>query len=78
MEALERSLSPAPFPPRALPPGNGILSETTPSDYQIAMFELWLFPERGGFYSYACFCILIYIFLVRKKRKKEENKLKQY
>lgn len=70
-------------PPCALPPGNEILSETTPSDYSIAMFELWFFPEKGGFYLYGflfvCFCILVYFFLVRKKkRKKEENKLKQY
>lgn len=36
----------------ALPPGHDILSETIPSDYSIAMFELWFFPERGGFYLY--------------------------
>lgn len=51
-EALELPPSPAPFPPRALPPGHDILSETIPSDYSIAMFELWFFPERGGFYLY--------------------------
>ena len=55
------------------------LSETIPSDYSIAMFELPFFPERGWFYLYTflfvCFCILVYFFLVRKKkeRKKKTN-----
>lgn len=66
------------LPPRALPPGHDILSETIPSDYLRAMFELWFFPERGGFYLYGflfvCFSILAYFFSVIEKKKERKKK----